>query len=254
MSGLQLLLSPRLSSSYTLQRNPLSALTSCILVSSLLFLFLPLYYLLRLKEVVCLQTRLKNSAGPRLAPIIRAWQGAAVSTCQTNKHPLWHPPSCVWSGVSQPPSSGPLILVLAHSADTSTLTAVNKGAIVLQCRAAIIVTHGHFAVDEGTKKEAQLRKSPTLGGSALCPFKDLRKIVCSAYIGQVHSIRFFSSLPPSAFHLHPVCAIGKSERLTRLLKKPFNDNSVHLCKRLKTIRHVFFLDKKNSLPRKSHAR
>lgn len=151
------------------KKKTLSTLMSHILVSSLFFSFLPLYYLQPLKEVVCLLTRLKNSAGPRLAPIIRAWQGAAVSTCQPNKHPLWHPPSCVWSGVSQPPSSGPLILVLAHRADTSTPTAVDKGAIVLQCRAAIIVTHGHFASDEDTKKEAQLRKSPTLGGSAL-PF------------------------------------------------------------------------------------
>lgn len=174
------------------KKKTLSTLMSRILVSSLFFLFLPLYYLQPLKEVVCLLTRLKNSAGPRLAPIIRAWQGAAVSTCQTNKHPLWHPPSCVWSGVSQPPSSGPLILVLAHRADTSTPTAVDKGAIVLQCRAAIILTHGHFASDEDTKKEAQLRKSPTLGGSALCPFKDLYKRVCSAYIGQVYSISFFS--------------------------------------------------------------
>lgn len=216
---------------------------SHILVSSLFILFLPLYYLQPLKEVVCLLTRLKNSAGPRLAPIIRAWQGAAVSTCQPNKHPLWHPPSCVWSGVSQPPSSGPLILVLAHRADTSTPTAVDKGAIVLQCRAAIIVTRGHFASDEDTKKEAQLRKSPTLGGSALCPFKDLYKRVCSAYIGHVYSISFFFSLPFSSFHLHLVCAVGKSERLTRLLKKPFNDNSVRLCKRLKNnMTCFFFLD------------
>lgn len=72
-----------------------------------------------------------------------------MSTCQTNKHPLWHSPSYVWSGVSQPPSSGPLILLLAHEADTSTPTAVDKGAIVLQCRAAIIVTHSVLASDGG---------------------------------------------------------------------------------------------------------
>lgn len=132
-----------------------------------------------------------------------------MSTCQPNKHPLWHPPSCVWSGVSQPPSSGPLILVLAHRADTSTPTAVDKGAIVLQCRAAIIVTHGHFALDEDTKKEAQLRKSPTLGGSALCPFKDLYKRVCSAYIGRLFKKFFF--LSPFLFISPPSRLCGREK-------------------------------------------
>lgn len=43
------------------------------------------------EAVVCLLTSWSwASAGLRLAPIIRAWQGAAVSTCQPNKHPLWH--------------------------------------------------------------------------------------------------------------------------------------------------------------------
>lgn len=134
-----------------------------------------------------------------------------MSTCQTNKHPLWHSPSYVWSGVSQPPSIGPLILLLAHGADTSTPTAVDKGAIVLQCRAAITVTHGPFASDEDTNKEAQLRKCPTLGGSALFPCEDRYKRVCSANIGEVYSEFFFS-------HLHLVHAVGKSERLTHLLK------------------------------------
>lgn len=82
---------------------------------------------------------------------------------------------------AKPPSSGPLILLLAHGADTSTPTAVDKGAIVLQCRATIIVTHGPFASYQNTNKESQLRKSTTLGGSALCPCQDLYKRVFNLY-------------------------------------------------------------------------
>lgn len=90
--------------------------------------------------VVCLLTSWsKASAGLRLAPIIRAWQGAAVSTCQPNKHPLWHPPGCVWRGVSQPPSSGPLISWMPHSAHTSTrLLCSGQAAIVLPCTAILM--------------------------------------------------------------------------------------------------------------------
>lgn len=89
--------------------------------------------------VLCLLTSWsKASAGLRLAPIIRAWQGAAVSTCQPNKHPLWHPSGCVWRGVSQPPSSGPLISWMAHSAYTSTrLLCSGQAAIVLPCKAIL---------------------------------------------------------------------------------------------------------------------
>lgn len=89
---------------------------------------------------VCLLTSWSNaSAGLRLAPITRAWQGAAVSTCQPNKHPLWHPPGCVLRGVSQPPSSGPLILWMAHSAYTSTrLLCSGQAAIVLPCTAILM--------------------------------------------------------------------------------------------------------------------
>lgn len=58
------------------------------------------YFLLFLictpKGAVCLWTGESwDSAGLLLALIIRAWQGAALSTCQTNKHPLWYPPGCV---------------------------------------------------------------------------------------------------------------------------------------------------------------
>lgn len=101
-----------------------------------------LFFLISTPEgVVCLLTSWsKNSTGLRLAPIIRAWQGAAVSTCQTNKHPLWHPPGHVWRGVSQPPRSGPVISVWAHCAYTSTfLICSGRGAVVLQC-AAILMT------------------------------------------------------------------------------------------------------------------
>lgn len=89
--------------------------------------------------VVCLLTSWSRaSAGLRLAPIIRAWQGAAVSTCQPNKHPLWHPPGCVLRGVSQPPRSGPLISWTAHSAYTSTrLLCSRQAAIVLPCTAIL---------------------------------------------------------------------------------------------------------------------
>lgn len=88
---------------------------------------------------VCLLTSWsKASAGLRLAPIIRAWQGAAVSTCQPNKHPLWHRPGCVLRGVSQPPSSGPLISWMALSAHTSTrLLCSGQAAIVLPCTAIL---------------------------------------------------------------------------------------------------------------------
>lgn len=198
MSGFQLPLLPRLSFSDT--KKP----TVCIIVPCchfLPFLFISSSFLIcsPWKKLSVCETRLKNSAGLRLAPIIRAWQGAAVSTCQTNKHPLWHSPSYVWSGVSQPLSSGPLILLLAHGADTSTPTAVDKGAIVLQCRAAIIVTHGLFASDEDTNKDAQLRKSLTLGGCALCPCEDLYKRVYSRNIGtglfkEVFSLTSISSM------------------------------------------------------------
>lgn len=99
---------------------------------------------------------------------------------------------------AKPLSSGPLILLPAHGADTSTPTAVDKGAIVLQCRAAIIVTHDPFASDEDTNKEAQLRESPTLGGSALCHCQDLYKMVCSTCNGQVYSMRFFFLLSPQS--------------------------------------------------------
>lgn len=50
------------------KKKTLSTLMSHILVSSLFFLFLPLYYLQPLKEVVCLLTRLKNSAWTTTGP------------------------------------------------------------------------------------------------------------------------------------------------------------------------------------------
>lgn len=110
---------------------------------------------------VCLLTSWSNaSAGLRLAPITRAWQGAAVSTCQPNKHPLWHPPGCVLRGVSQPPSSGPLILWMAHSAYTSTrLLCSGQAAIVLPCTAilmTLILPEAFYLVsDMVTEQEAE---------------------------------------------------------------------------------------------------
>lgn len=92
-----------------------------------------------LKDFCLLTSWSKASAGLRLAPIIRAWQGATVLTCQSNKHPLWHPSVCVLRGVSQPPSSGPLISWIAHSAYTSTrLLCSGQAAIVLPCRAILM--------------------------------------------------------------------------------------------------------------------
>lgn len=143
-----------------------------------LFSFILLSYFLSFlictpEGVVCLLTSWsKASAGLRLAPIIRAWQGAAVSTCQPNKHPLWHPPGCVWRGVSQPPSSGPLISWMAHSAYTSTrLLCSGQAAIVLPCTAIlmtlILLEAFRLVWDMVIKRKAEkerereLKKSPT---------------------------------------------------------------------------------------------
>ncbi len=113
---------------------------SLFLLSFLLLSYFLSFLICTPEGVVCLLTSWsKPSAGLRLAPIIRAWQGAAVSTCQTNKHPLWHPPGCVWRGGSQPPSSGPLISGMAHSAYTSThLLCSGQAAIVLPCTAILM--------------------------------------------------------------------------------------------------------------------
>lgn len=110
---------------------------------------------------VCLLTSWsKASAGLRLAPIIRAWQGAAVSTCQPNKHPLWHPPGCVLRGVSQPPSSGPLISWMPHNAYTSTrLLCSGQAAIVLPMQSHTYDTHTPrgfpFSLRKGWQEEKE---------------------------------------------------------------------------------------------------
>lgn len=129
------------------------------------------------KGVVCLLTSWsKDSAGLRLAPIIRAWQGAAVSTCQTNKHPFWHPPGCVWRGVSQPPSSGPLISVWAHSAYTSThLLCSGQAAIVLLCTATLMTQGFTFSLRHGYKEKGRIKKVCNMGGSTLWPFQTFTK-------------------------------------------------------------------------------
>lgn len=121
------------------------ALVAQIHHSLFLLSFLLLFYFLSFlicapEGAVCLLTSWSlASAGLRLAPIIRAWQGAAVSTCQPNKHPLWHPSVCVLREVSQPPSTGPLISWMAHSAYTSTrLLRSGQAAIVLPCRAILM--------------------------------------------------------------------------------------------------------------------
>lgn len=118
-----------------------------------------LFFLICTPEgVVCLLTSWsKDSAGLRLALIIRAWQGAAVSTCQTNKHPFWHPPGCVWRGVSQPPSSGPLISVWAHSAYTSTrLLCSGQAAIVLLCTSTLMTQGFTFSLRHGYKEKGRI--------------------------------------------------------------------------------------------------
>lgn len=123
--------------------------------------------------VVCLLTSWsKASTGLCLAPIIRAWQGAAVLTCQPNKHPLWHPPGCVLRGVSQPPSSGPLISWMAHSVYTSTrLLCTGQAAIVLPCTAILMTLTlleafrlvWDVVIERKSRKgkEGELKRSPT---------------------------------------------------------------------------------------------
>lgn len=130
-------------------------------LSSLLLSYFLSFLICTPEGVVCLLTSWsKASAGLRLAPIIRAWQGAAVSTCQPNKHPLWHPPVCFLRGVSQPPSSGPLISWIAHSTYTSTrLLYSGQAAIVFAMHSHTYDTWAfHLVWDIVIEREAKREK------------------------------------------------------------------------------------------------